>query len=111
MAIHHEGLKPVYLKEGKLIGYLWKEYKETVSVINFVGIKSKPVISRGWRKSNLDGFEKTEYVNDCIPGRAEVCDHCEQHVTVLYSDSESWMFCPDCWPLYHLYEPKKRVIK
>ena len=52
-------MKSIHCKDtGKMIGWLHREYKETISVINFVGIKSKGVVTRGWRKSNL-----TEYSN------------------------------------------------
>lgn len=47
----------LHLKENnKFIGYLHKEYKDTVSVINFKWIKCKPIISRGWRKANIKEY-------------------------------------------------------
>lgn len=44
--------------------------------------------------------------NHVIPNVAEVCDHCDEKVEVLWQDDEHWLLCPDCWPLYHNYQPK-----
>jgi hypothetical protein len=50
-------LKALHWIDGKMIGYLWKEYKDTVSVINFDGIKCTPRITRRCLKSNIKEFQ------------------------------------------------------
>lgn len=50
-------LKTLHWTDGKMIGYLWKEYKDTVSVINFEGVKCKPRITRRCLKSNIKEFQ------------------------------------------------------
>lgn len=50
-------MKALHWTDGKMIGYLWKEYKDTVSVINFEGIKCKPRITRRCLKSNIKEFQ------------------------------------------------------
>ncbi|MCK5615732.1 hypothetical protein KAR91_78440 [Candidatus Pacearchaeota archaeon] len=45
------------INDGKFLGWLHKEYKNTVSLINFEGIKSKPKVSRGWRKASLKEYQ------------------------------------------------------
>lgn len=51
-------LKSLHWTDGRMIGYLWKEYKDTVSVINFEGIKCKPRITRRCLKSNIKEYQE-----------------------------------------------------
>lgn len=51
-------LKALHWTDGNMIGFLWKEYNYTVSVVNFEGIKCTPRITRRCLKSNIKEYQE-----------------------------------------------------